>query len=378
MFENVPNVTLDLTKDKIMVEDDEYLRKLSQLLAETPADTLQLSLWWELADLLAPYTTSEMRQLKRRYLEIASGTSAAKTRESVCTETVNGLMGMAASYHLADAAYLRTTGEKEWLLRPKDLNEYYDGLNLTKDAFLDDMLLYQQLITTSVLSQLRRVNDEDGWATDPTDVNAFHTFQSNAVTIPAGILQFPFYDLGLEALNYGAIGSILGHELTHGFDSYGRLFDRDGNMRPWWSNGTVAEYENRTACFVKQYGDYFLPEVEMNVDGELTLGENIADNGGLHESVRAYRRYLARHRLTEPLLPGMANYTHEQLLFLSYVHVWCESWTDESLRWSLEDEHAPNRVRTWGTLSNSEDFARAWGCGRGTGMNPDRRRCRLW
>ncbi|XP_052127509.1 endothelin-converting enzyme 2 isoform X2 [Frankliniella occidentalis] len=309
MFENVPNVTLDLTKDKIIVEDEEYLRNLSSLLAATPRETVKLSLWWEMVDLLAPYTTAEMRQLRRSYQEIASGTGAARPREMVCTESVNSLMGMAVSYGMADVAYLRTVGEKvhemlgdvksvfqemvadldwmdaptkaatldkvkamksfvgfpEWLLNVTLLDEYYEGINMTSDAFLDNMLQFQDAYSAWTLASLRRKNEEDTWATDPTDVNAFHSFQSNAVTIPAAILQFPFYDLGLEALNYGAIGTILGHELTHGFDSYGRLFDRDGNMRPWWSNATVAEYENRTACFVKQYGDYFLPEVEMNL-----------------------------------------------------------------------------------------------------------------
>ncbi|KAE8752204.1 hypothetical protein FOCC_FOCC000997 [Frankliniella occidentalis] len=391
MFENVPNVTLDLTKDKIIVEDEEYLRNLSSLLAATPRETVKLSLWWEMVDLLAPYTTAEMRQLRRSYQEIASGTGAARPREMVCTESVNSLMGMAVSYGMADVAYLRTVGEKvhemlgdvksvfqemvadldwmdaptkaatldkvkamksfvgfpEWLLNVTLLDEYYEGINMTSDAFLDNMLQFQDAYSAWTLASLRRKNEEDTWATDPTDVNAFHSFQSNAVragdaiqgdlfytkesmhsrevirplqsAFPCSQLSFVFDS---RALNYGAIGTILGHELTHGFDSYGRLFDRDGNMRPWWSNATVAEYENRTACFVKQYGDYFLPEVEMNV--------------------------------------------------------WCETWTAESLAWSLEDEHAPNRVRTWGTISNSEDFARAWSCPKGTGMNPDRPRCRLW
>lgn len=177
-------------------------------------------------------------------------------------------------------------------------------------------------------------------------------------------------------MNYGAIGSILGHELTHGFDNSGRHYDSDGNLREWWTNETISEYTEKTQCFIDHYNTYYEDEIDEYIDGELTLGENIADNGGLREAFGAYRIWKARHD-QEPLLPGFTQLTHEQLLFLAFAHLWCESYNAASLKWMLEDSHSPSHVRLQAVLRNSKEFSAAWNCPVGSNMNPSKK-CHLW
>nr|AAL28251.1 GH14576p [Drosophila melanogaster] len=181
-----------------------------------------------------------------------------------------------------------------------------------------------------------------------------------------------------RALNYGSIGTILGHELTHGFDDSGRRFDRAGNMVEWWSNRTIDEYVNRTECFVEQYSRYHLADIDEYIDGELTLGENIADNGGMREAFYAYRLYVKEVGRERSKLPGLEHYSHEQLFFISFGNLWCETYTPAASRYALTDSHCPGQMRLRGVLSNSEEFARTFKCARGTPMNPDQPKCRIW
>ncbi|XP_063235515.1 endothelin-converting enzyme homolog isoform X2 [Bacillus rossius redtenbacheri] len=422
VYEDHENISLDLDgEDIIVVYNTDYLRNLSTLLSNTSSETLELVLWWDMVRVLAPTTNKELRNIKETYIQKVTNGRASESRATFCTHAVNQKMGMAVSYFIVDQGFISKTKEKvkemlsdiksafrvlvdsldwmdgatkkatleksssiksfigfpDWLLDEEELNSYYEGLEVNEDAYLDNLLAFGKRTTEQVLGNLREINAEDSWATDPTDVNAFHTFQANAVTVPAGILQFPFYSLGLEALNYGAIGAILGHELTHGFDDTGRQYDKHGNMRQWWTNSTIEEYVNRTQCFVEQYSSYRMDEIDASVDGKRTLGENIADNGGLREAFIAYSLFRERNG-PEPRLPGLEKFSHEQLFFLSFANVWCESWSRRSLQWSLQDSHAPNHVRVKGALTNSQEFSAAWGCPEGAGMNPSAARCRLW
>ncbi|TMW40198.1 hypothetical protein DOY81_014722, partial [Sarcophaga bullata] len=179
------------------------------------------------------------------------------------------------------------------------------------------------------------------------------------------------------ALNYGSIGTILGHELTHGFDDSGRMFDKNGNLVQWWSNDTISEYINRTECFIDQYSHYYLPDIEEYIDGELTLGENIADNGGMREAFHAYRLYVREYGREKMKLPGLEHFTHEQLFFISFGNLWCESYTPAASRYALEDSHCPGKIRLRGVLTNSHEFANTFKCPRGSGMNPDEPKCRI-
>ncbi|KAL1131468.1 hypothetical protein AAG570_011085, partial [Ranatra chinensis] len=156
----------------------------------------------------------------------------------------------------------------------------------------------------------------------------------------------------------------------------GRKYDKEGNLKVWWTNSSIGQYNERTQCYVEEYNNYYMHSINKTVDGNLTLGENLADNGGLREALMAYRTYVGANG-KEPGLPGLQNYTHEQLFFLSFANMWCSDYTDYSLLESLKDEHSPNFVRVEMSLKNLREFAEAWSCPPGSNMNPEKR-CHLW
>ncbi|KAJ9590000.1 hypothetical protein L9F63_016892 [Diploptera punctata] len=424
MYEDIENVTLDLNgKDKIIVTDPDYIRALAKVLSDTSKQTIDLHVFWTVIEQDANSGVVIEKIIYLSFFYLLTN-ECSQFLSTFCSSSVNYMMGMAVSYSLADIKFLNETkarveemlddilwgfsslvrsvtwmdeetkkatlekaaamknyvGFPDWLLDKEKLEMYYEGIEMNETTYLLNMMNILQLYTTTMLLNLRRINDEDGseliLITYPTDVNAFHTFQLNAITVPAGILQFPFYGLGLQALNYGAIGTVLGHELTHGFDNSGRQYDKNGNLRQWWTNSTVEEYVNRTACFIEQYSNYKLQDIDTWVNGKLTLGENIADNGGMRESLRAYRRYVQR-KGSEAMLPGV-DCEQNVIIFTLFMNIWCETWTKESLRWALDDEHSPNHIRVVGVLSNSPEFSKVWKCRKGSRMNPERDKCQIW
>ncbi|PIO75922.1 peptidase family M13 [Teladorsagia circumcincta] len=187
---------------------------------------------------------------------------------------------------------------------------------------------------------------------------------------PAGILQPVFYSKDFpSSMNFGGIGVVIGHEITHGFDDRGRLYDNLGNIRQWWDNVTIAKFEKKAECIEKQYSDYMLDQIAMKINGRSTKGENIADNGGLKQAYKAYKKYQQSHR-HPPRLPGV-NLTHDQLFFLNYAQIWCGTMNDkEAVRKLRTSEHSPGPIRVKGPLSNSVDFATAFNCPAGSPMNP--------
>lgn len=470
------NVTLDFDTDTIVLMDSSYFHKLALLIGSTNHTTLERFVWWNIFSSLAPLTLQEFRDLGFRFTQKVFGLTEKTPRWKRCTSNVNTNFGMAVSYlyvqkHFNDrsrkkalemvqdieAAFTDIVAELQWmdmetknrtldkvramrpfigfpgwLLTPGQLEQYFQGAEVAEGKLFET---YLKLIGSSMkksLEDLRKAPDHDRWVTAATTVNAFYSPVLNSVTFPAGILQPPFYGLGLEALNYGAIGSIMGHELTHGFDDQGRRYDKNGNLQQWWTESTLQEYHNRVQCIVQQYGRYHVPQLGHNftVNGINTQGENIADNGGLREAWRAYRRFLDRQRgkpqqpqmeITKQdsqfstsnhtqngtensdikakvqgkvarvrhdeqppqqhgtvRLPGLSQYSPEQLFFVGFAHMWCGHSTPGALKSKLvEGVHSPNRFRVVGTLSNSKEFSEAWNCPKGSPMNPQEK-CILW
>jgi endothelin-converting enzyme/putative endopeptidase len=175
-------------------------------------------------------------------------------------------------------------------------------------------------------------------------------------------------------MNYGAIGTVMGHEVTHGFDDEGRKYDREGRLVEWWAPEVAARFEQRAACLERQFSRY---EVEpgLTVDGALTLGENIADAGGLKQAWRAYELWQARQGGPGPGLGPLAD---DQLFFVAHAQVWCELVTPEAARLAQKtDVHAPGRYRVIGPIVNHPAFAAAFACAAGTPMNPEEK-CEVW
>lgn len=268
-------------------------------------------------------------------------------------------------------------GYPEVLTDPDELEKEYTMLNVTENQFILNVFNVLKFDAYQNLERLRKPVDKDKWSTEPAVVNAFYNPNKNHIVIPAGILQPLFYSQHFpKSLNYGGIGVVIGHEITHGFDDKGRQFDKNGNMIEWWDSKTIYTFREKAQCMVDQYSKYKMQEVNLHVNGRMTQGENIADNGGLKQSFRAYKKWVSKHG-EEPLLPGI-DMTHDQLFFLNYAQIWCGSMRPEDALTKVRSSvHSPGPTRVWGPLSNSDDFAKAYKCPPGSRMNPVDK-CIVW
>ncbi len=222
-------------------------------------------------------------------------------------------------------------------------------------------------------AKLGKPVDKSEWNMTPPTVNAYYSPPENNINFPAGILQPPFYNpKASDAVNYGAIGVVIGHELTHGFDDQGRRYDGEGNVRDWWSPADAKAFEARADCIANEYSG-FSPVEGVHLNGRLTLGENAADNGGIHLAYMALMDSLAGK-----VLPKKDGLTTEQQFFLGYAQVWCENTAAESSRVRAQtDPHSPGQFRVNGVVSNMPEFQKAFACKAGDPMvshDP----CRVW
>uniref|UniRef100_A0A8C2BQ10 endothelin-converting enzyme 1 n=1 Tax=Cyprinus carpio TaxID=7962 RepID=A0A8C2BQ10_CYPCA len=267
----------------------------------------------------------------------------------------------------ADAIY-DMIGFPDFILDSKELDDVYDGV---KDNFFQNMINFYNFSARVMADQLRKPPNRDQWSMTPPTVNAYYMPTKNGIVFPAGILQAPFYAQNHpKALNFGGIGVVMGHELTHAFDDQGREYDKDGNLRPWWQNSSVDAFKNRTECMIDQYTQYTINGEHIN--GKQTLGENIADNGGLKAAYHAYRSWVQKNG-EEKRLPAV-NLTNDQLFFVGFAQVWCSVRTPESAHEGLmTDPHSPPKYRVIGTLSNSPDFTEHFQCPLGSPMNSGHR-----
>ncbi|MCI4366302.1 MAG: M13 family metallopeptidase, partial [Thermoplasmata archaeon] len=219
--------------------------------------------------------------------------------------------------------------------------------------------------------------DRTEWHMTPPEVNAYFNAAQNEIVFPAGILQPPFFDMTMDdAVNYGAIGAVIGHEITHGYDDQGRKFDADGNLNDWWSEEDAKEFDRRAQKIVEEYNGFeALPGVRVN--GELTMGENIADVGGVSIAYEALQRRLAADPSQRKDIEG---FTPEQRFFLSFAQVWREnSKKEDLLRRITIDPHSPGRFRAIGAATNLTEFYDAFGVAPNAPMwRPEEKRVAIW
>ncbi|KAK7118470.1 hypothetical protein R3I94_022086 [Phoxinus phoxinus] len=279
-------------------------------------------------------------------------------------------------------AVLAKVGYPDFILNDTYINEDIKRLSFTATDYFGNVMQTLKFIAQSDIAWLRKKVPRTEWFTNPTTVNAFYSSSTNQIRFPAGELQKPFF-WGLDyprSLSYGAIGVVVGHELTHGFDNNGRKYDKDGNLDQWWSNSSITLFTEKTKCMIDQYDSYYWKEAGLNVKGKRTLGENIADNGGMRESFRAYRRWIEKERggVEEPLLPGVG-LTNNQLFFLSYAHVRCNAYRPEAARDQIQSgAHSAPKYRVIGAMSNYEEFHKAFNCPETSVMNRGAESCRVW
>jgi putative endopeptidase len=247
------------------------------------------------------------------------------------------------------------------------------------DIEADD--LFGNLERATLAEYERQLNRQGGpvdrgeWGMTPQTVNAYYNPTLNEIVFPAAILQPPFFDLEADdAVNYGAIGAVIGHEIGHGFDDSGSTFDGDGELRNWWTDDDRAEFENRTGKLVEQY-NAFAPFDDLNVNGEFTLGENIGDLGGISIGLLAYEMSLNGEEA--PVIDG---FTGEQRVFLGYGQVWRNKYREESLRLLIgTNPHSPSMYRANGAVRNVPEFYTAFDVQEGDALYlPPEERVKIW
>jgi predicted metalloendopeptidase len=412
--------------DLIIVDVPSYIRNLSNILANTPVHVQANYLMWRAAAASMSYLTEQAQQISLKFSQKVTGKSELPPRWRKCVSAASGSLANAVG-SLYVKKYFDEDSRKtaidmvnrikiqfeiilddvKWmdgktkekaknkaermvahigyppeLLNMKKLNDLYSGLELSENDYFGNALRTTIFGTDYAFSKLREKVNKTDWVRHgrPAVVNAFYSPLENSIQFPAGILQGVFFGKDRPLyMNYGAIGWVIGHEMTHGFDDQGRQFDADGNLVDWWHPETKAQYLSKAECIVQQYGNFTLPELDnLPLNGINTQGENIADNGGIKEAYRAYSSWSAHHG-PEPLLPGLP-YTQAQLFWVSAATVWCAKYRTKALKLRvLTGVHSPDMFRVQGPFSNMEEFSRDFNCPVGARMNPKSgSKCSVW
>ena len=307
------------------------------------------------------------------------GTSKAVARDMIEGVEVAFANNLAGLDWMDDATRMRALGKKGTLVNKigyPDKWKDYSKLKLKKGDYAGNVLAASKFEYDFEANKIGKPVDRMEWGMTPPTVNAYYNPLNNEMVFPAGILQPPFFSKDFPTvMNYGGMGMVMGHELTHGFDDEGRKFDEKGQLTEWWAPSVADKFETRASCIEKQYGDY---EVQpgMKLNGKLTLGENIADNGGIKQAYVAYKAYEAAH--PEAAQPAVDGLTNDQLFFVAFAQTWCSLATPEIERVLVKvDPHSPPRFRVNGPLSNYPKFGDAFQCKEGAPMRPANA-CEVW
>uniref|UniRef100_A0A3Q1M0N7 Endothelin-converting enzyme 1 n=2 Tax=Bos taurus TaxID=9913 RepID=A0A3Q1M0N7_BOVIN len=406
--------------EPIVIYDKEYLSKVSTLINSTDKCLLNNYMIWNLVRKTSSFLDQRFQDADEKFMEVMYGTKkTCLPRWKFCVSDTENTLGFAlgpmfvkatfaedskniaseiileikkafeeslstlkwmdedtrkSAKEKADAIY-NMIGYPNFIMDPKELDKVFNDYTAVPDLYFENAMRFFNFSWRVTADQLRKAPNRDQWSMTPPMVNAYYSPTKNEIVFPAGILQAPFYTRSSpNALNFGGIGVVVGHELTHAFDDQGREYDKDGNLRPWWKNSSVEAFKQQTACMVEQYGNYSVNGEPVN--GRHTLGENIADNGGLKAAYRAYQNWVKKNG-AEQTLPTLG-LTNNQLFFLSFAQVWCSVRTPESSHEGLiTDPHSPSRFRVIGSISNSKEFSEHFHCPPGSPMNPHHK-CEVW
>ncbi|XP_034527088.1 membrane metallo-endopeptidase-like 1 [Ailuropoda melanoleuca] len=413
-----------LPDEEVVVYGIPYLQNLEDIIDVYSARTMQNYLVWRLVLDRISSLSQRFKDARASYRKALYGTSVEEVRWRECVSYVNSNMESAVgSLYVREAfrgdskdavrelinkvraVFVETLDELRWMdeaskkkaqekamnIREqigypdyileegnKHLDEEYSNLNFSEDQYFENSLQNLKAGAQRSLKKLREKADQSLWIIGAAVVNAFYSPNRNQIVFPAGILQPPFFSKEQpQALNFGGIGMVIGHEITHGFDDNGRNFDKNGNMLDWWSNFSAQHFQEQSECMVHQYGNYSWDLADnQNVNGFSTLGENIADNGGVRQAHKAYLKWMAEGGKDQQL-PGL-ELSYDQLFFINYAQVWCGSYRPEFAIQSIKtDVHSPLKYRVLGSLQNLAAFADAFHCAQGTHMHPHER-CRVW
>ena len=314
--------------------------------------------------------------LGQKYIEVAFGpdakaqiTQLVDALEKTMGKDIEGLSWMTDETKKAALAKLKAITNNVGY--PKKWRDY-SKVSIARDDFFGNGLRTAEVMRQQRIDRIGKPTDKTEWTMTTPTVNAYYSPQNNSINFPAGILQYPFFDPKRDmALNYGGVGAVIGHEMTHGFDDQGRKFDGDGNLRDWWTPADGAEFEKRAACIANEYSGFTSVD-DVKLNGRLTLGENTADNGGLRVALMALQDTLQGKQ------DKVDGFTPEQRVFLGFAQVWCENMAPQEARQrAMTDPHSPGRFRVNGTMQNMPEFQKAFSCKAGQPM-VSANACRVW
>jgi putative endopeptidase len=253
----------------------------------------------------------------------------------------------------------------------------YSSLKIVRGDLLGNFLRANEFEAHRQIAKVGKPLDRTEWGMTPPTVNAYYSPPRNEIVFPAGILQPPFFDKQADdAVNFGGIGMVIGHELTHGFDDQGRKFDPEGNLRDWWTAQDGTEFEKRASCIADEYSNFIAVD-DLKLNGKLTLGENTADNGGARIALMALEQMIAADPASSAA-QTIAGFTPQQRFFLGAGRSWCEKRRPEYQRMLVSvDPHSPGRYRINGVVRNMPEFQKAFNCKAGQPMVPENA-CRVW
>jgi predicted metalloendopeptidase len=401
--------------DSLNVGNPEFFQKLSGLLASEPVDVWKTYLRWRVIKSAAPLLSTAFvdenfafqgkylagqQQLEARWKRCTLMTDAnlgealgplyvakafpkeAKQRMDVLVASIEESMGKdiqsldwmsPETKKAAEDKLHKVTNKIGYPAKWKD----YRKVVIRHDDLVGNVRAAKIFEHKRDMAKLGKPVDKSEWGMTPPTVNAYYSPSENNINFPAGILQAPFFSTQVdEAVNYGGIGVVIGHELTHGFDDQGRKFDGDGNFSNWWGPADGPEFERRASCVADEYSNFVAvkdDKGEVHLNGKLTLGENTADNGGLK---LAYMSMVRKYgdRVDEKV----DGFTPAQRFFIGFGQVWCENIRPQRAReMALTDPHSPGRYRVLGTIWSSAEFSKAFGCKTGDAMVPQNS-CHVW
>jgi predicted metalloendopeptidase len=397
----------------VIVSQPSYLKGLTALLASTPLDTLKAYFQWQLVRSNAPYLSKAfVDENFAFYGTVLSGVTEQRPRWKRGVSVTQNALGEAigklyvAEYFPAErkarmeelvknllATYKTSIDKLDWMTPttkkqaqaklakftykigyPNKWRDY-SALEIRQDDLVGNVLRSHQFEYNKELNKLGKPIDRDEWGMTPQTVNAYYNPEMNEIVFPAAILQAPFFNADADdAVNYGAIGGVIGHEISHGFDDQGAQYDGDGNLRDWWTGADHKAFAAKTKMLVDQYNQ-FSPLPGYHVNGELTLGENIADNSGVAIAYKAYK--LSLHGKKAPVIDGL---TGDQRFYMGFAQVWRLKMREAAQIQQIKtDPHSPGQFRANGPMRNQPGFYDAFGVKAGDKMYlPPKDRVIMW
>ncbi|MGA2412862.1 MAG: M13 family metallopeptidase [Candidatus Sulfotelmatobacter sp.] len=399
---------------QLNVANPDFFKQVNGVLESESLDALKTYVSWHVLNTAAPWLSQPFVEANFKLHQKLSGQEEIQARWKRCVELTDNELGEALGQRYVEATFppeLRQRMLKmvvalekslaedihnlSWMsdetkqqakvkldaIRNKigypDVFRDYSAVAIKPDDLPGNIFRANEFESKRQIAKVDQPLDRKEWRMTPPTVNAYYSGAFNEIVFPAGILQPPFFDKNMDdAINFGGIGLVIGHELTHGFDDQGRKFDPQGNFRDWWTAEDGKEFEKRVSCVANEYSNFVAVD-DLKLNGRLTLGENTADNGGARIALMALEQMIALDK-TGKEVQKIDGYTPEQRFFLGFARVWCEKQRPESLRNSvLTNPHSPGKFRVDGTVQNMPEFQKAWGCKAGQPMVAENA-CHVW